>query len=135
MIIECGTKHGGSAFFLAKICDLIGVGKIVSIDIEAIPGRPEHDRITYILGSSTAEEIVAQVKSLIQKGDKVMVILDSLHRADHVLNELRAYHTLVTKGNYLIVEDTVINGHPTYCNYGPGPMEALETFLKAILST
>src|SRR3712207_4671527 len=54
-VIETGTAHGGSALFLAHMCDLLGKGRIVTIDIEEKPDRPSHDRITYLEGSSTSE--------------------------------------------------------------------------------
>ncbi len=128
-IIECGTKKGGTTFFLASICEMIGHGEIISIDTIDFPDKPQHKRITYLHGSSTSDEIVKNVKGKIGIGEKVMVILDSNHRRHHVLDELRIYNKLVTKGNYMIVEDTNINGHPVFCDYGPGPMEALNIFL------
>lgn len=133
LIIECGTADGGSALFLASICDLVNKGEIITIDIKN-KERPQHKRIKYLLGSSTSEEIVGQVKQAIDglPGDKnkVMIILDSDHRKKHVLDELRIYSKFVTKGCYLIVEDTNINGHPVAPEFGPGPMEALEEFLN-----
>lgn len=130
LIIECGTKRGGTAFFLASICDLVNKGRIITIDITDFPDKPNHNRITYLHGSSTSEEIVSRVRDLIKEGEKVMVILDSNHRRNHVLNELKIYNHFVTKGNYLVVEDTNINGYPVFSNYGPGPMEAVNIFMK-----
>jgi cephalosporin hydroxylase len=128
-VIEAGTYKGGSAFYMATLMDALGSGRVVTIDITDQPGKPRHERITYLLGSSTSPEIVASVRSRIGKKDKVMVVLDSDHSAKHVLDELRLYSPLVTPGQYLVVEDTNVNGHPVMPAFGPGPMEALDTFL------
>ena len=127
-IIESGTSYGGSALFLASVCDLVKRGRVITIDLRELPGRPEHERIKYLTGSSTSESVVEKVKSLIEAGARVMVILDSDHSLEHVLRELNVYGELVTPGNYLIVEDTNVNGHPVSPLYGAGPMEAVERF-------
>ena len=129
-IIETGTESGGSALYLACVCDLVQKGRVITVDIEDREGRPRHPRIQYLLGSSTAEEVVAQVRGQVGDRDTVMVILDSDHTRDHVLRELRLYSGLVTPGSYLIVEDTNVNGHPVYPEFGPGPMEAVDVFLE-----
>jgi len=111
---------------------LINNGKVITIDIDStkVEERPRHERIKYLLGSSTSEKVVEEINNLIGDDDRVMVTLDSDHSMKHVLNELRIYSKLVTPGSYLIVEDTHVNGHPLFPDYGPGPMEAVEEFLK-----
>jgi cephalosporin hydroxylase len=130
LIIECGTAHGGSAYYLASICDLLGSGEVVTIDVETKPGRPVHPRITYLLGSSVEPDMIAQVRSRIPDAGSVLVILDSDHSASHVARELSEYAGFVTPGSYLIVEDTNINNHPVLPAFGPGPMEAVSSFLE-----
>jgi cephalosporin hydroxylase len=129
LIIECGTASGGSALYMASILDIIGNGEAVTIDLQDSTGKPEHGRVRYLVGSTTSAEVVASVARVVESKRTVMVVLDSDHHKDHVLNELRIYSRFVTKGSYLIVEDTVI-GHPVMRDFGDGPMEAVEQFLK-----
>ncbi|MDY7007611.1 MAG: CmcI family methyltransferase [Cyanobacteriota bacterium] len=133
IVIESGTNYGGSTLYLAQMCDLVSNGKVISIDIADHYGggnRPKHERITYLLGSSTSNEIINQIRQLIPTDSTVLVILDSDHHKHHVLDELRLYHEFVTPGSYMIVEDSGYNGNPVKQNFGPGPWEAIEDFLK-----
>ncbi len=128
VIVETGTWHGGSALYLASICDLLGgVGRVITVDIEERDGRPSHPRLTYLTGSSVDDQVVARIRSLIAPNETVMVILDSDHSKEHVLAELRAYAPLVSDGCYLIVEDTVASVE----EWEPGadPLGALDEFL------
>ncbi len=131
VIIETGTHRGGSALFLATICDLLGHGRIVTIDIDETfrSAFPRHERITYLSGSSTDPAIIKAVTGSIGNYNNVLVILDSDHHCAHVLEELRLYSKFVPRGGHLIVEDTNINGHPAYPDFGPGPAEAVSIFL------
>jgi cephalosporin hydroxylase len=133
VIVETGVKHGGSALYLASVCDLIGEGRIVSVDItltNLAPSVRKHPRIELLEGSSTATEIYQTIEARC-KNRRTMVILDSDHTAQHVQEELRLYAPLVTPGCYLICEDTNINGHPVFPSFGPGPYEAVQEFLSA----
>jgi cephalosporin hydroxylase len=128
LIVETGTYRGGSASFLASMCDLLGAGEVVSIDIE--PERddyPRHPRITYLAGrSSTDPDVVAEVEAR-AAGRRVLVILDSDHSQAHVEAELAVYAPLVPTGCYVIVEDSNIG--QIRKDLLPGPLEAVEAFL------
>lgn len=130
VVVETGTWRGGSALYMAAVFDQIGRGRVITIDIEAKPDLPDHPRIRYLNGSSTDPAVVAEVRRSVA-GNRAMVILDSDHHARHVYEELRAYSPFVLTGDYLIVEDTNVNGHPAYPEFGPGPREAVERFLSS----
>ena len=128
LVVETGTYRGGSAFFLASICDLLGAGEVISIDIE--PARddyPSHPRITYLGGrSSTDPDVLAEVRARAD-GKRTLVILDSDHSQAHVESELAEYGPLVPVGGYVIVEDSNIG--QIRKDLLPGPLEAIEAFL------
>lgn len=129
VIIETGTYLGGSALYLAHVCDSIGKGKIISIDIEQRNNLPSHPRIEYVVGSSVSNETLSLVKNKIVVNSTVLVILDSEHTKDHVLTEIHMYAPLVSKGSFLIVEDTNIS--TVLPEFGPGPIDAVTEFLRS----
>ena len=135
-IVEAGTWHGGSSAIWAMVQDQVNPrGRVITIDIEDLVDRAAappilRQKVDFLLGSSTAPLIVADVTRRVA-GGTVMVLLDSDHHKSHVLAEMRAYAPLVSVGSYLIVQDTNINGHPVAVGYGPGPMEAVEEFLAS----
>jgi cephalosporin hydroxylase len=133
VLIETGTFMGGSALFYAMVMDRLGSGRVISVDIDIYAEgghvRPEHERITYLLGDSGTAETAERLARWIAPGDSVMLVLDSDHSAAHVGRELDHLAALVTPGQYLVVEDTNVNGHPVFPQHGPGPHEAVEAWL------
>jgi cephalosporin hydroxylase len=129
LIVELGTYLGGTTLFLAHHLDVIGSGHIVSIDRELLK-RPAHPRITYWKGETSSPQILAAVRDrAIAAGGPVLAIHDACHERDQVLRDLENYAPLIAPGSYLIVVDTHVNGHPILDGWGPGPWEAVETFL------
>ena len=128
VVIEAGTKFGGSAYYFARLFDLMGHGQVITIDVEEQPGRPEHPRIAYLSGSSTDPALAEHITRLVGDG-KPVVVLDSAHRRDHVLAELRLWSPRVPVGSYIVVEDGHADGHPVTTRIGRGPWDAVERFL------
>ena len=128
LVVETGTYRGGSAYYLASICDLLGRGEVITIDIEDVrDDYPVHPRITYLAGrSSTDPGVVAEVSAR-AAGRRVLVVLDSDHSQAHVAEELAVYAPLVHVGGYVIVEDSNIGRIRK--DLAPGPLEAVHAFL------
>lgn len=115
VIVETGISKGGSAVFFSTMCRLLGKGRVISIDIHipdevrrAIEQSSFADRITLIEGDSASNEVVEQIRALINPGEKVFVFLDSDHSKKHVMRELNAYAGLVSVGSYIVATDGVM---------------------------
>ncbi|BAY42651.1 hypothetical protein SAMD00079811_02290 [Scytonema sp. HK-05] len=132
-IVECGVAFGGTTAFLADMCKLVGKGEVIGIDINILEQTRQdlsrYENIKLIQGSSVSLETAQQIFQIVEKKN-TLVILDSDHSKDHVLQEILIYSELIPSGGYLIVEDTNLNGHPVLPEFGSGPMEAVEEFLE-----
>jgi len=138
-LIETGTWNGGSALYFASVFNAFGMGggRVLTVDLgnftQAASVNPLwKQHVTFYQGSSVDPAIVAKIAGQV-RGGKTLVTLDSNHSARHVLNELNYYAPLVSPGSYLIVEDTHLDAVPTHPEQGPGPMAAVEQFLKTDL--
>uniref|UniRef100_A0A6M3JJQ4 Putative cephalosporin hydroxylase n=1 Tax=viral metagenome TaxID=1070528 RepID=A0A6M3JJQ4_9ZZZZ len=131
LIIETGTSNGGSALYLADISE--PNSKVISIDTIHRDGIPQHDKITYICGSSLSDITLGEIGHIIKKNKfkRIMVLLDSIHLKYWVKAELDIYSGFVSKGQYLIVEDTNLNRHPVLTRpTAHGPWEAVHEWIK-----
>jgi cephalosporin hydroxylase len=134
VVVETGVAHGGTAVLYASILELLGRGRVVSVDVEirkynrlAIQAHPMSRRITLVEGSSVDPATFSEVASLIHGEEPVLVALDSNHSREHVVQELELYSPLVSQGSYIVVFDTVMDlvadtphGKPDWRETGAG---------------
>lgn len=131
-VVEIGGYHGGSTLYLAHLMDIMGGGRVVSVDIDRTHWEVEHARISLVTGDSSRPETVDRVREIAGRGS-VMVIQDGDHSRDGVLRDLHAYADLVTHGQYLVVEDGIMDVLRPGGGLGsiePGAMAAVERFLQ-----
>jgi cephalosporin hydroxylase len=142
LVIECGIAHGGSVLYYASLLELQGHGEVLGIDRdirahnrEAIEAHPMSKRLNMIEGSSLDPEVAAKVRAA-AAGKKVIVVLDSNHTHEHVLEELRLYAPLVSLDSYCVVMDTVVEDMPEDAfpdrpwGKGDNPKTAVWAYLK-----
>jgi cephalosporin hydroxylase len=149
LIIEAGVARGGSLIFNASMLALLdlmeqkqGVSPVkrhvvgIDIDIRAhnranIERHPLSSYITLLQGSSVDPTTVRQVRNIANHYKRPLVLLDSNHTHEHVLEELRAYADLVCVGSYVVVYDTVVElSPPGY--YGDRPWDKGNSPLTAV---
>jgi cephalosporin hydroxylase len=152
LIIETGIAKGGSLILSASILQMLDLkylrkkSLVIGVDIlikkknrDIIKNHFLSKKIELIKGSSIDKKVIKIIKTKAKSFKKVIIFLDSNHSHDHVLEELRSYSDLVSKGSYLVVFDTVIEFLPKKRynffkkrNWHPGnsPMTAINCFLN-----
>jgi cephalosporin hydroxylase len=135
LVVEFGTYCGGSALFFATIMRQIGKPfQVLSVDVNdsLIRDAARTDPNIELMKASSSDPSVAnRIKELkIRYPGPTFAILDSDHTKDHVLAEMLLLRPLLSSGDYMIVEDSNINGHPVLPLWGAGPYEAIEEYSR-----
>lgn len=147
VIVDVGVARGGSVIFMASILSALGKpdSMVIGVDInvrphnrQTIKNHPLSHKVELVEGHSLGLETFSNVRKLIRKDARVMVVLDTDHSYDHVLAECKLYSQLVTVGCYLVVTNTIlgrlddsdtIRRSKAY-KKGDDPLTALSSFLS-----
>ncbi len=129
VVVELGSLNGGSASFMASFAPLAGIEAIISLDIQVLP-RPSSPIVTFLTGDSSSQEMYQQVVDRVA-GRTCSLLVDSDHSAAHVLKELELYAPLVSPGQAMIMEDTLVDVLDfKKFRQGGGPLVAMRRYLR-----
>jgi len=146
LIVEFGAFNGGATLWLSDTqraalrhaggdeqqpCHVLSV----DVDTDRIDKRAHDDRqhITLMRASSADAAVADRIREMRRTyaaGAPIFVLVDSDHRMDHVVRELELLRDVTNDGDYVVVEDGNINGHPVLPGWGAGPWEALEEYRR-----
>uniref|UniRef100_A0A7S1Q5R9 Rhamnosyl O-methyltransferase n=1 Tax=Neobodo designis TaxID=312471 RepID=A0A7S1Q5R9_NEODS len=155
LVIEIGTNTGGGAVFYSSVMRAYNdKAKIVTLDVVPAPRNwnkrnahncpncilgPEHaywkdGMITYIQGRVTEQSTRDKVQKFVDEAKTVLVIEDASHRYPDTLENIEASYHWVTKGSYLLVQDTKMDRFVAglgqkYGKYKFGPMRSVDEFI------
>jgi cephalosporin hydroxylase/GT2 family glycosyltransferase len=119
---------GGRALFVASVCEQLGHGQVVAVDSDDESERPNHARITHLVGAPESPVVAEEVTRLAPGPPDALVIL-GLSQINRMVAAFERYAPLVPVGSYVVVENTVVKGRPADSGFGPGPHEAAVAIL------
>lgn len=133
LVVEFGAFNGGSALFFSTIARQIRPEALVfSVDVDLsfiAPRARQETAIQFFESSSTDPRVASEIERLrLVLPGPIFCVLDSDHSKRHVLAELESLKDITRPGDYVVVEDGIVNGHPVLPNWGEGPWEALAEY-------
>lgn len=142
-VVETGVARGGSLLLNASLMKLCGEDpNVLGIDLQifehthsALEEHPFASGIELLEADSTSQIAVERTAALLSDVDRAVLVLDSNHTHEHVLQELQLLAPLLPVGSYVLVADTIVEEFPSgyYRNRpwdtGNNPATALRQFI------
>jgi len=135
LVIEFGTHMGGSALYFEAMLGLVSPrGLVLTVDIDHNPVVDQvrqNSRIVLFQSDTTSPAVAERIRALRSSNPgNAFFIVDSDHTKNHVYAEMLLLRSVTLPGDYVIIEDGNINGHPVLPDWGPGPYEAVEEYFS-----
>jgi cephalosporin hydroxylase len=130
-IIEFGSRAGGSALWIADVLTNFGFKETVlrSYDIEPVVSLKD-PRIAFLKVDVSAPQNFIGEAELATLPRPMLIIDDASHRYSDVLTLLKFLHPHLRPGDYLIVEDGIVD-RLGLTGFDGGPLQAIREFLAA----
>lgn len=128
-LIEIGSYSGGSAAWFADMTGAMGLRtKIISIDIEP-PTGVAFPRVEFRYGSASALHETLSDAEMATLSRPLLVVEDSSHLYEDSLAVLRFFDAWLVPGEYICVEDGIVDSFNVQERYNGGPNRAIAHFL------
>lgn len=130
-IIEIGSQAGGSAIWFADQLSAQGLeGQVFSIDINKVQSIT-HPRVTFLQGDALQLGDTLPPSEIAALARPLLVIEDSAHTRKASLAVLEYMEPLMRPGEYLVVEDGIVDHLPAVRHlFDGGPNAAIAAFLE-----
>jgi cephalosporin hydroxylase len=129
-IIEIGSNAGGSALWLADTVRAYGLStEILSIDVRKVEGITDPN-VRFITGDANdlAKTLSGRVLESLRR--PWLVIEDSSHHYATCLSVIKFFDPLLRRGEYLVIEDGIVDDLGDSNRYAGGPNRAIKEFLE-----
>ena len=124
-LIEIGSHRGGSALWFADQREDL---RVWSIDVEP-PLDAVHPRVTFLRGDAMDLGAALKPAFLDRLERPLLVVEDSSHQAGAVASVLDFFDAWLRPGEYIVVEDGILEAMRVPELYGGGPLHAIRAFL------
>jgi cephalosporin hydroxylase len=127
LVIEIGTAFGGAALYMADLMNIINHGIVHTIDIikYTTPIIEQHSRIKLFTNGWSGYNL-----NNAKDFSNILIIEDGSHMYEDCIGAINKFSSLVSKGSYLIVEDSIISAVGGDTPFNGGPLRAIKEFLE-----
>ncbi|MFQ3680392.1 MAG: CmcI family methyltransferase, partial [Pseudanabaenaceae cyanobacterium] len=128
-LIEVGSFCGGSALWFADLMTTYGIeGRVYSVDINLVT-TVSHPKVTFLQGDQTQLEKVFGAEFWATVERPLLVIEDGAHFYETSKAVLDFFHPHLQPGEYIVIEDGIVDDLGETQAYRGGPNRAIQEFL------
>ena len=130
-VVEFGTRFGGSSLWFADMMTVHGIeGHVYTFDIDLSSNVVRDRRITAQYCDASQPERYLSDEFMASLPRPVLLVEDASHIYEHVLAVLEFAHRWLGSGDYMIVEDGILEHMKSRGRHHGGPLRAIKEFLE-----